>query len=52
MAYNRKEREELSKHYTRVFDNTPSNLGFKYKKKGTYGPFYSREDALKKLKKL
>jgi len=53
----RKERQLLSKNFTRVFDNNPRKdnpnmaKGFKYKKKGTYGPFFSEEDALKILRK-
>ena len=42
---------KLAKLFTRVYDNTPSKGGFWYKKKGTTEPFYSREQALKKLRK-
>jgi len=50
--YNRQEREELLKHFTRVFETAVSKPGYKYKKKGTYGPFFSEEEALKILRKI
>ena len=48
---------QLATKFTRVFDNTPIKgtnqaKGFKYKIKGTYGPFFTRKQAEKMYKKI
>lgn len=50
MVYDRKKQQKIMEMFDRGWQNAVDKPNFYYKKKGTFGPFYTYEEVEKMIK--